>query len=340
MILTRSPFYYNKTVGSFDTSIKYNLTIGTGSTSSIVSVKDYEFTKLVPTTDTTNVFIDVSPMIRDYYSYSPLSFTGYTSPTVINSNEVLLAELTATIIDKLGNDNTPISNKYICTDGYGYYTEEQNKQSNNKILLSHTEYRAYENGFFAVPLSCNGSDADPTVNGVSVDLDYTDNHNNYVKYLIIPLGGFSGSVTVVFGGETIYIELIEECKFPVKVVQFINRFGVFETVHFYKASKETISVESKDFKNAYTNGLSYGVNKHQIKQYNKKTNKTVNIETGFLTPYYNETMQELLQSEFVWVDGKPVNVTSNSLELKTRVIDKLISYSIDFEYAYDEINNV
>jgi hypothetical protein len=70
------------------------------------------------------------------------------------------------------------------------------------------------------------------------------------------------------------------------------------------------------------------------------SNKKIKIETGFLNEDYNATIQELLQSEKVWMNGNPINVVSNSLEFKTRLIDKLISYSIDFEYAYDEINNV
>ena len=44
--------------------------------------------------------------------------------------------------------------------------------------------------------------------------------------------------------------------------------------------------------------------------------------------------------ELVWVDDKPVNVTSNSLEYKTVKNDKLINYTLTFNYAYNEINNV
>ena len=340
MILTRSPFYYNVTLTSFITSVEFSLVIGKGSTTTITPLDTYNFTKQRPSTDSTNLWVDISPLIRDFYTYSPIDTSLYATPQTIASDCVLLVSLTANRISSLGTISTPLSQKYIATDGYGYYLEGQNKQETRKILLSHTEYRAYQNGYFIVPLSCNNSDTNPTVNGVSVTLSFTDNSTNYVKYLVIPLGEYTGTVTVVYGGETIYIELIEECKYPVSDVQFINRFGVLESMHFYKAAKESVSVNSSDFKNAYTNGISYDVNRHQIKQYNKTSNRKVKIETGFLTPYYNQTVQELMESENVWVDGKPVNVKTGSLEFKTRVVDKLISYSFDFEYAYDEINNV
>lgn len=339
MILTRSPFYYNVPITTFISKVEFELNIGKGTTSLIQIDKTYKFTKNVPTATSTNVWVDISPMIRDFYTFSPIT-TSYSIPTVVFNNCVLLAELKANRISSLGTTTTPLTQKYIATDGYGYYTEGQNKQSTSKILLSHTEYRAYNKGYFIVPLNCTSSDLNPTVNGASVALNFLDGASNYVKYLVIPLGDYSGTVTVVYGGETIYIELIEECKYDISDVQFINRFGVVESMHFYKASKESISVNSSEFKNAYTNGISYDVNKHQTKQFNKSSNRSVKIETGFLTPYYNETVQELMQSENVWINGKPVNVKTGSLEFKTRVVDKLISYSFDFEYAYDEMNNV
>lgn len=340
MILTRSPFYYNVALTTFISKVEFELKIGKGTTSLLQPLETYNFTKNVPTTTSTNIWVDISPMIKDFYSYSPITTSSFSVPTVTFSDCVLLAEIKANRISTLGTTTTPLSQKYIATNGYGYYTEGQNKQATNKILLSHTEYRAYNNGYFIVPLSCSSSDSNPTVNGSEVSLNYSEGASNYVKYLVIPLGAYSSTVTVVYGGETVYIELIEECKYEVSDVQFVNRFGVIESMHFYKAQKESLTVTSSDFKNAYTNGISYDVNKHQIKQFNKKSNRKVTIETGFLTPYYNETVQELMQSENVWVNGKPVNVVTGSLEFKTRVVDKLISYSFDFEYAYDEINNV
>jgi len=52
-------------------------------------------------------------------------------------------------------------------------------------------------------------------------------------------------------------------------------------------------------------------------------------------------------SEQVWLeklDGTddvfPVNVTTQSLQYKTSVNDKLVQYTLNFEYAFDKINNV
>lgn len=68
------------------------------------------------------------------------------------------------------------------------------------------------------------------------------------------------------------------------------------------------------------------------------------IETDFLNEDYNQTIEQLMLSEVAWIRSgnvtRPINVDTSSLEYKTRVVDKLISYSISFEYANNVINNV
>jgi hypothetical protein len=154
------------------------------------------------------------------------------------------------------------------------------------------------------------------------------------------MSAYSDTITVAYNGETVTIEPIEECKYDVNEVQFLNRYGALEILHFYKAQKERISVQGDTFKNNYTNGTSYTTYVHQNKRINVSGNTKTTIETGPLSENYNATIKELMLSEFVWLNGKPVNIASDSLEYKTRLVDRLISYSIDFEYAYDEISNV
>jgi hypothetical protein len=340
MILSRSPFYYNVVhPNAFVTSVDFTLVVAEGSLATPTALQTYNFTKLKPSDTTTNTYIDIAPYIRDSYNNQPITDKPAAS-LVVDGSDVLIAVVTAQATDSLGNNLTPSSNKYKCADGYGYYLDGQNNQPSNKILLSHQEYKADYRGYFIVPLNCASGDADPTVDGVGVALGFTEDVTNYIKYLVIPCAEYQGSITVVFGGETIFIELIEECKYEVKEFQFLNRFGAMESIHFYKSSMESLSVKSNTFKNNYTNGVSYDTSIHQIKRTDVTANKSIKVETGFLNPYYNETIQELLQSEKVWMNAKPVNIKTESLEFKTRAIDKLISYSLDFDYAFDEINNV
>ena len=49
-------------------------------------------------------------------------------------------------------------------------------------------------------------------------------------------------------------------------------------------------------------------------------------------------------SESVWIDNGtdvyPVNINSSSLQIKKSVNEKLIAYTLDFNYAFDKIQNV
>ena len=133
MILTRSPFIFNAAFpNNFITSLEYTLVVGTGSTTTITPLKTTVFTRPNPSSDTNNLWIDLSPYIRDWYDTTPITTSDSSTTEVIESNEVLLTSITVEFTDSLNSSLTPLSQKYIATNGYGYYSEGQNKQATKK----------------------------------------------------------------------------------------------------------------------------------------------------------------------------------------------------------------
>jgi len=67
------------------------------------------------------------------------------------------------------------------------------------------------------------------------------------------------------------------------------------------------------------------------------------MNSGFVSETMNETFKQLMLSERVWSykDGvyTPLKLGSKTLEYKSRQKDRLINYEIEFEYAFNEINN-
>ena len=145
------------------------------------------------------------------------------------------------------------------------------------------------------------------------------------------------------GLETIKVITVDECKYEPKKVVFINRWGAFQDLWFFKKSDETLGTTREQFKKSNTNGF-YGTNEHQNVAFNVKSTKKITLNTGYVSEEYNAPMQELLQSELVWmrVDGKniPMNVESKNLKFKTSVNDKLVDYTIELSYSFDAINNI
>ena len=78
---------------------------------------------------------------------------------------------------------------------------------------------------------------------------------------------------------------------------------------------------------------------------------SISLSSGFYPEYANAWFEELLLSENVWMvrpkyntptsdEIVPVNVKTSSMTHKTSLNDKLIEYTIEFEEAFDYINNV
>ena len=86
--------------------------------------------------------------------------------------------------------------------------------------------------------------------------------------------------------------------------------------------------------------IDYNVYKGQSKVFNINGIQTVKLNTGWVAESYNELIKDLLLSEVVLLDNKPAKVKTQSLTYKTQLKDKMINFELDFEYAFDLINNV
>jgi len=86
--------------------------------------------------------------------------------------------------------------------------------------------------------------------------------------------------------------------------------------------------------------INYNTSKGQVKSFNINGTQTVKLNTGFVDENYSELITDLLLSETVLLDAKPVTVKTQGSDLKTSLKDKLINYEIEFEYAYNLINDV
>jgi hypothetical protein len=138
---------------------------------------------------------------------------------------------------------------------------------------------------------------------------------------------------------------IDECKFTPVKLSFINRWGALQDLWFFKKSIETLNASREQYKRAVIDGKGeYNTLVHPKKTYNVKSSKKITINTGYVSEQYNEPMQELIQSEQVWMEidsvVTPMTVDANSLTFKTSVNDKLVDYTIELSYAYNAINDI
>ena len=129
-----------------------------------------------------------------------------------------------------------------------------------------------------------------------------------------------------------------------KEVTFINRYGAKQQMTFLRNSTTRVGVTSDSYNKVIggVSGISYAYDttKHNRRTYNVKAEESITLNSGFVPESYDEVIRQLLMSEYVWLDGKPVMIITKEQQLKTQLKEKLINYTIDFKYANDIINNV
>tara|TARA_R110000772_G_scaffold3426_3_gene12185 strand:+ start:880 stop:1890 length:1011 start_codon:yes stop_codon:yes gene_type:complete len=138
-------------------------------------------------------------------------------------------------------------------------------------------------------------------------------------------------------------------------INFINKYGVGQDLWFSLKEVQTLSRKNENYK-ANTMRFDdpdpyYIASDAPVKTFNTQAKKSYILNSGYYPEGAVEYFEQLLLSEYVWmtVYNKrnpaaertiPVRVKSSSIKLKTSLNDRLIDYTIEFEDAFDYINNI
>lgn len=168
------------------------------------------------------------------------------------------------------------------------------------------------------------------VNVTTTSPNYANGNTITFKYYVGATLSYSSTFRVI---------PICEPKYTPVVCSFINRFGGWQFLTFFKAQTNAINVTSTNY-SLLPSSVNYNVYKGQNKSFNINGNQSVILNTGFVPENYSDLIQDLLLSETVLLDNKPANVKTQATDLKSSLKDNNINYTIEFEYAYNLINNV
>lgn len=184
------------------------------------------------------------------------------------------------------------------------------------------------------------------------------NTNQKIQYLIITDSedlNNNDFVTISsdnssYSDVVITLKKVCEPKYTPLNIIFYNKFGALQNLWFFKKSMTNINITSQQFKNNILDiensggAPSYALSKHQEKKFMANGKESITVNSGFYTEDHNEVVREMLLAEQVWIyngtNTLPINLKSNTLQFKKSVNDKLISYTLSFDYAYDKINNI
>lgn len=180
------------------------------------------------------------------------------------------------------------------------------------------------------------------LNEINYSIATPDSTYSYelIKYLWVDVSEAVSDqfIEIVYNGVTTTLLITDECRYIPVDILFQNKEGSIQTLTFFKARKDTMSVEAEKYEG------NYGQGRHQFIKYNVNSKSKFSVNSGFVDEDLNDVYKQLLLSQRVWTleNGVaiPLNLASSSLEFKTRQNDRLINYQIDFEYAFNDINNV
>ena len=167
----------------------------------------------------------------------------------------------------------------------------------------------------------------------------------------------SGSATSIGGSYDSKIFRIDCTKYGSgRKIIFINRYGVQQDLWFFLKETKTLARRNEGYKaNILTypstnNPATYSISNAPNRTFNTTAKQSFTLSSGYYSQSANNFFEELLLSEYVWLSRTnkvteadevvPVKVKKSSIAFKTSVNDKLIEYTIEFEEAFDYINNI
>ena len=152
------------------------------------------------------------------------------------------------------------------------------------------------------------------------------------------------------GTEVLKVKTFSCSKYePVKIT-FVNKFGVLQDLFFTLKSVESTEVTSENYKRSIfsESTLSYKTYQHQKQLFQTNGNDRIVLNTDYLNDDNNQVIEELMLSEQHWMTRItdvqeliiPVIPRTKSVTYKTSVNDRLTQYTIEFDMAFDKINNI
>lgn len=291
-------------------------------------------------TSQTGITLEIAELVRDYLTISfnndyPIN-TRWVSAVVSYYNESGV----------LFTYSNPQTFSYLALDGYGIFEDGVNPQLSDNALISTDNIYLPENTAGKFPVFKEGV-GKVIIDSTTTEITDSGDSNQKIQYITIPANSSTFKVYDTDDAtllKTVTIHNICEPKYTPYKVTFVNKFGAFQDVYFFKKTTESFSVTDENYNRNIISSSSYNTYDNEKQRYNLNSKTSLILNTGFITEDANSTIEELFLSENAWIryDSKTLAIIpkSKTFDYKTSLNDKLINYTVDFEFAFNKINNV
>lgn len=315
------------------------------------TVPTYTVSKEIPATNRRKLSFDVSPYIREFIEFERQ--TTPSAPAVVDPYEYCKVRIKAfSDLDQILNE------PYYSFYGYGDFMQGWNpdngrfSQMQGRYLYDRLNIPTFvyfqdfnaetDNGFRVQYRDLNNG------NPINIDLLLVTN----VKIWEIPLstssvnydnGNFVAIQEDVSGVwiDRYVIEMIPQCepKYTPLKCDFVNKWGAWQSITFFKRSDETFNVKGTKYQ-LMPSSEDYNVYKGEMQSFNVNGKVSIKVNTGWVDESYREVIRELMLSETILIENKKVVLKSESTELFKNVNTKVINYEMEFDFAFSQINKI
>ena len=303
------------------------------------------YTIIKDCTATETVTFEIAELCRDYIEPLMWEVGGfpYGNLSKVDISRAITfydgVNATGSIVQYDGADTDTVV--YDGFEGYGDYMEGANFEipegATNAFLLSKNPSSAYQ---IFMP---------EDTAGWIVGLDASAEEKGSISFL-------SSDTTKTFRSSTCTITRVDCSKYTPSRIWFVNKFGAIQELYFFTKEVEVLNTNKETYQrntidtSAETPSYfrpkygSYDTFPHPITTFSKNGKKSYSLSSGYYPEWANTYFEQLMLSEYVWIykDTCPVSVQvkTSTMSYKTQINDRLIEYKMEFEEAFDTINNV
>ena len=353
-IFARSPYIVEISETGQDGS-KLQIFIWNG-TGSAPASPTYTLTKLIPASNNVKTYYNISPYIREYISWNTRQQIYNTFPASNTSQwcnvKIQKFRLSGGIYYQVGSDIT-----LKAFDGFGYYEEGYNPSLTNDILHDEGTFYYYYNGLSPNVFASQRAGHIMVQTATSYKAKYTNlataatttqnlTNNSLIDVPRVYQNYYAGGNkleilnnldAVIWTG---YFKPYELCRYTAVLCDFVNKYGCWQRTWFFAASNDTFSVENTEYNLMQSTFPNYNTLEGQRKVFNTTAKKSIKVNTDWVTEDYNDLLKQLMASERILINSLPAKINTKSTELFKNINQKMINYQLEFDFAFNAINNV
>jgi hypothetical protein len=352
-IQARSPYIIDvDEVGQTGSKIDLYLWNGSGAAPANPT---YTFSKLAPSLTNTANYYNISPYIREYIDntdnpsvYNTVGQTDYDSYVNVRVKRYKLTLSGYTLLDTVD---------YYGWNGFGYYEQGSNPVNSKYFLDEKTYYYWYDPsailandvykraGFLTMQIPAGGSLRYTNLVTGSILTPGFGTGTFQDAYRVYPLWYSDGNKLEVLNAASVvqatyYFRPVTECRYDVITIDFINKYGAWQREFMFKASYDQLEVKTNSYQLMQSSLVNYDTAEGNFKEFNVNGRQTIRLNTGSVTEDFKENLTQMGLSERILLNGYPVTMKTRSFD-RVKVINKKdINYTIEFEMAYETINNI